>query len=157
MKTKKIFTQTRLILILYNLKMKYLLAIMATFILVFGNAQSLMLMTYNNRLDIEEDGENNWSNIKEFFTSVIQFYDPDIFGVQDAKHIQAIDIAPAILPNAYIKIGRNRINQRESSLIYYKKSRFKVLQNNTFWLSETIDVVSKDFDATFNRIHICFV
>lgn len=44
--------------------------------------QNLKIMTYNIRLDVASDGENAWSNRKDFFTSQIQFYSPDIFGVQ---------------------------------------------------------------------------
>lgn len=132
--------------------MKYLLAVMTTFILVFGNAQSLKLMTYNIRLDIDSDGKNNWSNRKEFFTSQMQFYEPDIFGVQEAKPNQVIDIVSALPQYNYIGIGREGIGQGESSNIYYKKERFKIVQNNTFWLSETPDVISKGWDAAFNRV-----
>ena len=132
--------------------MRYLLAVMTTFILVFGNAQSLKLMTYNIRLDIDTDGENNWSNRKEFFTSQMQFYEPDIFGIQEAKPNQVIDIASALPHYNYIGTGRDGIGQGESSNIYYKKERFQLLQNSTFWLSETPDVISKGWDASFNRV-----
>mgnify|MGYP000932153294 FL=1 len=132
--------------------MKYLLTVLTTFILVFGNAQSLKLMTYNIRLDIDTDGKNNWSNRKEFFTSQMQFYEPDIFGIQEAKPNQVIDIASALPQYNYIGIGRDGIGQGESSNIYYKKERFQLLQNSTFWLSETPDVISKGWDAAFNRV-----
>ena len=132
--------------------MKYLLAIMTTFILTLGNAQSLKLMTYNIRLDVEGDGENNWSHRKEFFTSQIQFYEPDIFGIQEALPNQVIDITSALSTYNHIGIGRDGINKGESSNIYYKKDRFEVLKNNTFWLSETPDVISKGWDAALNRI-----
>ena len=130
----------------------YLLAILMTFILVVGNAQTLKLMTYNIRLDIDSDGENNWSNRKEFFISQMQFYEPDIFGIQEAKPNQVIDIASALPQYNYIGIGRDGIGLGESSNIYFKKERFKVLQNNTFWLSETPNVISKGWDAAFNRV-----
>lgn len=132
--------------------MKYILALLTAFILTFGQAQSLKLMTYNIRLDIDSDGENNWSNRKEFFTSQMQFYEPDIFGIQEAKPNQAIDIASVLSQYNNIGIGRDGLGQGESSNIFYKKERFKVLQNNTFWLSETPDVISKGWDAAFNRV-----
>jgi len=132
--------------------MKYIFSLMATFILVFGNAQSLKLISYNIRLDVESDGINNWSHRKEFLTSQMQFYEPDIFGIQEAKPNQVIDIAAALPQYNYIGIGRDGIGLGESSNIYYKKERFKVLQNNTFWLSETPNVVSKGWDAAFNRV-----
>ena len=125
---------------------------MTILILVFGNAQSLKLMTYNIRLDIDSDGKNNWSHRKDFFTSQIQFYEPDIFGIQEAKPNQVIDVASVLSQYNFIGIGRDGIGQGESSNIFYNKERFKVLQNNTFWLSETPDIISKGWDAAFNRV-----
>jgi endonuclease/exonuclease/phosphatase family metal-dependent hydrolase len=125
---------------------------MATFILVFGNAQSLKLMTYNIHLDVETDGENKWSHRKDFLTSQIQFYEPDIFGVQEAKPNQVIDIASALPAYNYVGIGRDGIGKGESSNIYFKKDRFQLVQSNTFWLSETPDIISKGWDAAFNRV-----
>ena len=132
--------------------MKYLWTVVALFFFFLGNAQSLKLMTYNIRLDIESDGENKWSNRNEFLTSQIQFYEPDIFGIQEAKPNQVIDIASALSHYNFIGIGRDGVNQGESSNIYYKKDRFKLLQNSTFWLSETPDTISKGWDAAFNRV-----
>lgn len=125
---------------------------MILFFLLLGNAQSLKLMTYNIRLDIESDGENKWSNRKDFLTSQIQFYEPDIFGVQEAKPNQVIDIATALSQYNFIGIGRDGAGQGESSNIYFKKDRFKILKSGTFWLSETPDVISKGWDAACNRV-----
>lgn len=125
---------------------------MTTLFLFFGNAQSLKLMTYNIRLDIESDGENKWLNRKEFLTSQIQFYEPEIFGIQEAKPNQVIDIASALSQYNYVGIGRDGIGQGESSNIYYKKDRFQLLEEKTFWLSETPDTISKGWDAAFNRV-----
>lgn len=114
--------------------------------------QDLKIMTYNIRLDIASDGENAWPNRKDFFTSQIQFYSPDIFGVQEATPNQVMDIALA-LPN-YNKfgVGREGEGKGEACTIYYKKDRFQVQQSNTFWLSETPNVISKGWDAAYNRI-----
>lgn len=114
--------------------------------------QNLKIMTYNIRLDVASDGENAWPKRKDYFTSQIRFYSPDIFGVQEATPNQVIDIASA-LPN-YNKfgIGREEGGLGEASSIYYKKDRFKVEQSNTFWLSETPNVVSRGWDAACNRV-----
>jgi len=116
------------------------------------NAQSLKVMTYNIRLDVAVDGENDWTHRKEFFTSQIQFYEPDIFGVQEATPNQVTDIATALSHYSYIGIGRDGVGKGESSNIYYKKDRFKIVQENTFWLSETPDKISIGWDAAFNRV-----
>ncbi|PBI93479.1 Endonuclease/Exonuclease/phosphatase family protein [Flavobacterium sp. ACN2] len=114
--------------------------------------QNLKIMTYNIRLDVASDGENAWPNRKDYFTSQIGFYSPDVFGVQEAMPNQVLDIASA-LPN-YNKfgVGREEGGLGEACTIYYKKDRFKVEQSNTFWLSETPNVVSRGWDAACNRV-----
>ena len=116
------------------------------------NGQNLKVITYNIRLDVDSDGENNWTHRKDFFTSQMQFYEPDIFGVQEAKPNQVIDIATALSQYNYLGVGRDEDGKGESSNIYYKKDRFKVVQSSTFWLSETPDIISKGWDAAFNRV-----
>ena len=109
-------------------------------------------MTYNIRLDVAVDGENDWSHRKDFFTSQIQFYEPDVFGVQEAKPNQVIDIATTLHQYGCLGIGREGEGKGESSNIYYKKERFTVEESNTFWLSETPNEISKGWDAAFNRV-----
>ncbi|MDD5150479.1 MAG: endonuclease/exonuclease/phosphatase family protein [Flavobacterium sp.] len=132
--------------------MKQILTLMTALTLFFGNAQNLKVMTYNIRLDVAVDGENDWTHRKDFFTSQIQFYEPDVFGVQEATPNQVNDIAAALTQYGKIGIGRDGIGKGESSSIYYKMDRFKVLESNTFWLSETPDVISIGWDAAFNRV-----
>ena len=116
------------------------------------NAQSLKVMTYNIRLNLDSDGENSWTNRKEYWCSQIQFYGPDIFGIQEATPNQVIDISNALSQYSNIGIGREGIGKGESSNIYYKKDRFKLLESNTFWLSETPDKISIGWDAACNRV-----
>jgi endonuclease/exonuclease/phosphatase family metal-dependent hydrolase len=119
---------------------------------VFSNAQSLKVMTYNIRLDVVSDGENDWNHRMDYFTSQIKFYEPDIFGVQEAKPNQAIDIATLLLQYDNVGIGREGIGKGESSNIFYKKDRFRVKETCTFWLSETPNEISMGWDAACNRV-----
>ncbi|MBY0243821.1 MAG: endonuclease/exonuclease/phosphatase family protein [Sphingobacteriaceae bacterium] len=118
--------------------------------LVYG--QSLKLMTYNIRLDIASDGENDWAHRKDFFNGQMKFYEPDVFGVQEAMPNQVIDIATALPAYRYVGIGREEGGMGEASAIFYKKERLKILESNTFWLSESPDKVSKGWDAACNRV-----
>ncbi|WP_281235417.1 endonuclease/exonuclease/phosphatase family protein [Flavobacterium gelatinilyticum] len=114
--------------------------------------QNLKIMTYNIRLDVASDGENAWPNRKEYFTSQIQFYSPDIFGVQEATPGQVDYIASALTDYNKFGIGREEGGLGEACTIYYKKDRFKLEDSNTFWLSETPDKVSRGWDAACNRV-----
>lgn len=115
-------------------------------------SQNIKLITYNIRLDVAIDGENDWTHRKDFFASQIQFYEPDIFGVQEAKPNQVIDINALLPLYANVGMGREGEGQGESSNIYYKKDRFIVSESSTFWLSETPNEISKGWDAACNRV-----
>ncbi|MBK9735300.1 MAG: endonuclease/exonuclease/phosphatase family protein [Saprospiraceae bacterium] len=115
-------------------------------------AQSLKVMTYNIRLDVASDGENDWASRKDFFTSQIQFYKPNIFGVQEAKPNQVTDIANALFEYSYIGTGRDGIGKGESSNIFYLKENLILKEENTFWISQTPDTISKGWDAAYNRV-----
>jgi len=135
------------------------MAIMKLFLFLFATlnvypvyAQSLKLMTYNIRLELASDGENDWTQRKSFFTSQIKFYEPDIFGVQEATPNQVTDISNLLSQYNYTGKGRDGDGKGESSGIYYKKDRFILKQTNTFWLSETPDTISKGWDAAYNRV-----
>lgn len=109
-------------------------------------------MTYNIRLDVASDRENAWPLRKDFFASQIQFYEPDIFGIQEAMPNQVIDLEQLISQYNQVGIGRDGLGKGEASSIFYKKDGFKVLDTNTFWLSETPDIISKGWDAALNRV-----
>lgn len=109
-------------------------------------------MTYNIRYDNPNDGENRWSNRKECWALQIKFYEPDIFGIQEAVPNQVKDISTALSKYNYVGIGRDGIDKGEASDIFYKKERFNLLKENTFWLSDTPNVVSKGWDAALNRV-----
>ncbi|MFV8347119.1 endonuclease/exonuclease/phosphatase family protein [Flavobacterium sp. ZB4P13] len=131
---------------------KIIISIVFILMGAFSNAQTLKVMTYNIRLDVASDGENDWNHRKDYFTSQIQFYNPDIFGVQEARPNQVVDISTSLLEYNNVGIGRDGIGQGESSNIFYKKERFTVKESNTFWLSETPDKISKGWDAAYNRV-----
>ncbi|CAN1508194.1 ElsH Metal-dependent hydrolase [Flavobacteriaceae bacterium] len=135
-----------------NSLIKKVFFVISLLLSVFINAQNLKIMTYNIRLDIAIDGENDWSHRKDFFTSQIQFYEPDIFGIQEATPNQVIDISNALSQYNHIGIGREGVGKGESSNIYYKKERFSVTNETTFWLSETPNEISKGWDAACNRV-----
>ena len=118
--------------------------------LSFG--QNLKLMSYNIRLDVASDGQNAWPIRKDFFASQIQFYEPDIMGVQEAMPNQVIDLEQLLPQYNQVGIGREGQGKGESSSIFYRKEKLKVVSSNTFWLSDTPDLISKGWDAACHRI-----
>lgn len=136
------------------MKKKNTIVLVVMMLLVSGAfyGQNLKIMTYNIRLNVASDGENAWPNRKDYFMSQVQFYSPDIFGVQEATPSQVIDIALGMPKYSKFGIGREEGGTGEACTIYYKKDRFKLQESNTFWLSETPNVVSRGWDAACNRV-----
>jgi endonuclease/exonuclease/phosphatase family metal-dependent hydrolase len=115
-------------------------------------SHSLNVMTYNIRLDVASDGENAWINRKDFLSSQVLFYSPDILGVQEARPNQMTDLKEALKNYKTIGVGRDGANEGEFSAIFYNSEKVSVEQENTFWLSKTPDKLSKGWDAAFPRI-----
>ncbi|MFV8326190.1 endonuclease/exonuclease/phosphatase family protein [Flavobacterium sp. ZS1P14] len=131
---------------------KYPTVLLLLLFSIFMNAQRLKIVTYNIRLDLASDGENAWSKRKDYFAGQLQFYEPDIFGVQEATPVQVTDISTLLPQYASIGIARDGIGKGEASNIYFKKDRLAVIESSTFWLSETPDMISKGWDAAYNRV-----
>lgn len=117
-------------------------------------AQSVKVMSYNIRLDTEVDGVNQWKNRPNKVIGLIKKYNPDLFGVQEAKHNQMLDLQKGLNDYSYVGVGRDDGKEKgEYSAIFYKKEKFEVLLQNTFWLSETPVVPgSKSWDAAITRV-----
>ncbi|GGG23486.1 endonuclease [Christiangramia forsetii] len=109
-------------------------------------------MTYNIKYANENDGENSWSQRKEWITDQIQFYEPDVLGVQEAVKSQLDFFTENINNYKVLGVGREGEDKGEFSAILYKSDKFDVLKSNTFWLSETPEKISKGWDADYNRI-----
>lgn len=135
------------------MKQPLVLTLFCVFLTLQQNtAQTLKVMTYNIRLQLDADGANSWTNRKEFLTGQLKFYGPDIFGVQEALPVQVEDITRAFPDYNRAGTGRDGNGQGESSNIFYQLSRFTLKDSGTFWLSETPDRISKGWDAALNRV-----
>lgn len=119
---------------------------------IAANAQTLKVMTYNIRLDVAVDGENDWNHRKDFFNSQIRFYEPYIFGIQEALPNQVNDLVASLPTYDHVGIGRDGIGRGEASAIFFDKARFRVTKEQTFRLSETPDKISKGWGASYIRI-----
>jgi endonuclease/exonuclease/phosphatase family metal-dependent hydrolase len=118
------------------------------------SAQTVNVMTYNIRLDTESDGVNQWKNRTNKVYALLKKYKPDVFGVQEALHNQMMDLKNNLTDYDFVGVGRDDGKEKgEYSAIFYRKSEYEVLEQNTFWLSETPEVPgSKSWDAAITRV-----
>ncbi|MEM6631992.1 MAG: endonuclease/exonuclease/phosphatase family protein [Bacteroidota bacterium] len=116
------------------------------------------IMTFNIRYPNPDDGFNYWPNRKELVASMIRYHDADILGIQEAFRSQLDELVVMLPDYAWVGVCRTSGDQNpnpdnEFSAILYKLERFDVLQNQTFWLSESPDIVGEaGWDAALPRI-----
>ena len=75
-------------------------------------AQPVKVMTYNIRYDNPGDGPNRWDLRKEKVFSLLEKYDADIIGVQEALHHQLEDIRENVNDYEYFGAGRDDGKQK---------------------------------------------
>ncbi|WP_029038501.1 endonuclease/exonuclease/phosphatase family protein [Salinimicrobium xinjiangense] len=113
----------------------------------------LSVMSYNIKYANENDGENSWSQRKDHLAGQLKFYEPDIFGVQEALHSQLEFLKDELTGYEYFGKARDDGAQKgEFSAIFFKTEKFKLLEQGTFWLSSTPDKPGKGWDADYPRV-----
>lgn len=133
--------------------MKHFSLLLILTLLIGCTKPTTSFMSFNLRYDTKNDKENWWGYRKEDVANQIIKYNPDFFGTQEAQRHQ-IDFLTDKLPS-YQFIGVSREDGKEKgeyAALFYNSNKFKLVQQNTFWLSETPDTPSKGWDAALNRI-----
>ncbi len=120
-------------------------------------------MTFNIRYGTADDGDNSWENRKSILIETIKKYQPDILGTQESLDFQIEEIRVA-LPNwdvfgveryQGIELPERPHESRggESCRIFYDTTKFKLIEQATFWHSNTPDIPgSMSWGNTLPRI-----
>lgn len=114
---------------------------------------NVKVMSYNIRLNVESDGDNRWDVRKDKVAGLMNYYEPDFIGGQEVTHSQLLYLVDSLFGYTYIGVGRDDGKTKgEYSCIFYKKDKYEVVQQSTFWLSPTPDSISKGWDAAIVRV-----
>lgn len=129
------------------------LFLLSAFVLA-GIAQKQMnIVTYNIRYNTPSDKENAWPNRRGDVMKLLKLHKADIFSVQEALYDQVMNLKDGMPGFDYVGVGRDDGNiNGEFSAIYYNSNRYALIENGTFWLSQTPKIPSKSWDAALNRI-----
>lgn len=121
---------------------------------VSDREQSIRIMTFNIRFDNPDDGKDAWPYRKDFVASTIRFHQSDIVGTQEGMYHQLVELDDLLPEFEWIGVGRDAGDEHgEFCAIYYRPNRFDLIEENTFWLSETPDVPgSMGWDTAITRI-----
>lgn len=116
---------------------------------------TLEVMTYNIRTGTGRDGLDAWPLRKHRTLKVMQKYNPDLIGLQEAHSFQIADIQTSIPGYAIVGSGRNDGRAgNEFSAIMFKTTRLQLLRSDTFWMSDTPDIPGSTHWGN-NNIRIC--
>lgn len=144
-----------------------------------GGDTDIKVMTYNIRLlTREKRHEHNWTNRREHMVDLLGRYDADIIGFQEVTHPQYKYLIEH-LGDEYGHYGlyRSGLNRErgdriisdsdpeptllnmlrisivdEGSPIFYRKTRFELLDYDTFWLREDPKKPGRGWDARVRRV-----
>lgn len=119
-----------------------------------GSDEPLRVMSFNIRYNNPGDGAHAWPHRRDRAASIVRFHDADVVGLQEALKEQLDDLTARLPGYAVLGVGRDDGREAgEYTAILYRTDRLELLDHDTFWLSETPDVVaSKSWDAAITRI-----
>jgi endonuclease/exonuclease/phosphatase family metal-dependent hydrolase len=129
------------------------LLLMIAFPFTSKEQEQIKSMSFNIRLDVASDGYNRWDARKEKVAGLMNYYEADFIGGQEVQHHQLQYLLSQLTKYNFIGVGRDDGKQAgEYSCIFYNKEKFTVIQQSTFWLSQTPDSVSMGWDAACDRV-----
>ncbi|NUQ81002.1 MAG: endonuclease/exonuclease/phosphatase family protein [Bacteroidetes bacterium] len=118
-----------------------------------GFSQSIRLTTWNLRLDIASDSLNQWKYRKDEVARIIRSSGASVIGTQEGFYHQLTDLTSRLPSFGFVGKGRDDGKKGgEFCAILFDSMRVTVLQDSTFWLSQTPDKPVKGWDAAYLRV-----
>ncbi len=120
-----------------------------------GDPTTLKIVTYNIRMYklMEDNPANNWDNRKAEFVPYLRGLGADIIGVQEAYLVQLQDILAGMPQFQFTGLGReNGVHLGEHSAILFNTTKFRLVDGDTFWLSNCTLIPSKEWDDSNYRV-----
>jgi len=114
--------------------------------------QDIDFMSFNIRYGTADDGENHWNKRKPLVFDVFTDHAPDVVGLQEALDFQIEEILEKHPQFASVGIGREPEGQGEHCAILYLRDTFEILEQDTFWLSDTPETPSSSWGNQLFRI-----
>lgn len=119
-----------------------ILTAIGAFLPAMARAQApIRVMSFNIRYGTANDGAHAWSNRRSAVIGTITDHAPHLLGMQEALRFQFDEIGTALA--RYRRSGVGRDDGRaagEHAAILVDTTRFSVLDDGTFWLSDTPEV-----------------
>jgi endonuclease/exonuclease/phosphatase family metal-dependent hydrolase len=97
----------------------------------------IKVMTFNLRIDVPVDGDNQWRFRIPSVKAMIEKHQPDILMFQETTPAMLKDLENIESVYGYYYVGRNSDSRGEGCPIYYRKQDWRIKLADTIWLSQT--------------------
>lgn len=136
------------------LKKCLLLGLMSmAFCNVHAQQTQLNIASYNIRYANPNDAPDTWDKRQPVIINMIKFHEMDIVGIQEGLNHQVYALSEGLPNYGYVGVGRDDgVEAGEYTAIFYNKEKIKLLESDTFWLSEDPSQPNKGWDAQLPRI-----
>jgi len=99
---------------------------------------AIKVMTLNIRYDNPGDSSNTWKERASLLYNFVLIEKPDVIGMQEVLWNQYEVLDSVLTDYASIGVGReDGIKEGEMSPIFFRKDKYGMVRNITFWLSDT--------------------
>lgn len=105
-----------------------------------GDDLQVEAMTFNIRYGTASDGPDHWRNRREQCIEVIEAFEGDVVGLQEAHRFQIDEIRERLVHYGEVGVGRtDGQDEGEHCTILFDTSRWRLdeARHGTFWLSDT--------------------
>jgi len=111
----------------------------------------LKVLTFNLRLDREEDGINYFFNRTDRIFDVIHSENPDIIGFQEVTDRMKAFLCENISEYTLVGCGRNSDYHGEGVPVAYKNESISLISSENLWLSPTPEIPGSTYGGDQSR------
>ncbi len=112
----------------------------------------ISVLSYNVRYDNRSDHHDAWYARRDGVIDLVRFHRPDVVAFQEPLPGQRRDLREGLPAYAFVGRGREPGGDGEGCPIGVRTDHWRIVDDGTFWLSETPEEPSSDWDAAHPRI-----
>jgi len=99
---------------------------------------ALRIMSFNIRMGTAADGADDWTHRRALLFDVVHDVSPHLLAVQEALRFQLDQLHASLVDYGEVGVGRDDGRRAgEYSAILYDRGRLQLLDQGTFWFSDT--------------------